>query len=832
MSARSRAFGLLLMLALLLWCVSLVSAQSQTFGLSPDDRTLLGDSIVLSGEERFFAFDYSFDLQLSGMPDQGNISVSVTGEGRKAAGDFQITMIGSGTVNGETMPADLELRVVDSVIYARDAQEGTWRSLSEQELNAFMGGAVDSSGAAALGDMSQLAAGFSVNPDDFISISRMADTTVNGVTLAHFRWNLDLIDLANSPGFTNGLTALGTQPQLSGELSAAGIDSSQLAMAGMLIGMLFSDTTVTLDHYVNPAENRITQAVLNVDMNINPAMLGTAGSAPLILQMNLNVNLHDYGVPQTVTAPENAIVVTADEMLNPASLIAEEQIIAVQPTSVSQAVPTVSGGVLDITSLANITPAATPAGGVQLPSGGSLTAGVISTVELTGTGPVDLSYTGSANEIVTITARSSGSSTVDTTVELLNTSGVRLAYNDDHGTGRTDIGPFDSVIREVTLPASGVYTVRVNSFSGTSRGLVSVLLDSSGAAPLPTPTETASESADVITSVLEPRTTAEFPLTGSAGEVVTITVRALDNALDPRVAVIAPDGTTLAENDDHRSQDTSLARFDSRISDLVLPTSGTYTLRVSGFGGSGGQFELTVQRGGSGSLPAPTPTSVSGTQSGRETVLPGTLEQNGVFQYPLNVQPGDTYTFTARGTGGFDPVLLIRDASGALIAGNDDHNSSDSSMGRFDSRVLNYIFQQAASVSIEVEEYAGQPGSFTLTIERIDDSAPLGTGTEQVFTGQVNANGTFSQPFVAQAGDYVTITVRGLTSDFDPVVALISPSGVLVTDNDNHSSEQNIGDFDSYLRNVLITETGSYTIEITGVRGSSGSFALTVRTLR
>jgi hypothetical protein len=74
--------------------------------------------------------------------------------------------------------------------------------------------------------------------------------------------------------------------------------------------------------------------------------------------------------------------------------------------------------------------------------------------------------------------------------------------------------------------------------------------------------------------------------------------------------------------------------------------------------------------------------------------------------------------------------------------------------------------------------------------------------------------------------------VRGLTSDFDPVVALISPSGVLVTDNDNHSSEQNIGDFDSYLRNVLITETGSYTIEITGVRGSSGSFALTVRTLR
>lgn len=853
MFSRFRVFCVTLTLFALMLGASLAGAQEPTFGLSEEDRSLLGDAIVLSGEEDFFAFDYTFTLDMSGLPDLGTVSVDVSGEGVKAGSDIQLTMVGTGTVLDGPVPADLELRIIDGTLYLYVAELDLWRSLSESELNTLVGGQA-LPGGDAISMVEGFGEGISINPDEFITISRLPDSAINGVNNAHFQWNVNLIDLTNSTGFTSGLTALSSQPEIATQLSSAGIDSSQLAMVGMLFGLLFNDTTITLDQYVDPAEDRVSQAVFEFDMTLNPAMLGsTTTTTPLTIQATLTVNVSNYGVTQVVEVPEGAVAVTADELLNPAGMVvqppADTGVVAAPtaaiavPTVISAA-PTAGSGGIDITSLANVTPAATaslplfanptptPAGAVALPTGGSLTAGTPVVVQLTGAGPVDLAYSGAAGESVTISARSTSTPSVDTTVELLDLSGIRLGYNDDHGTTRTDLARFDSLISDVALPGAGTYTVRVNSFSGLGQGTVEVLLQSGGGNAVP-PTPSASSGADVVTSVLEAGSSAEFPLTGTAGEVVTITVRALDNALDPRVALVSPAGTTLIENDDHRTTDQSLGRFDSRIADFSLPETGTYTMRVNGFGGSGGSFELTVERGGGSLPPAPTPTAgVSINVTGGQQVITGTVEQNGLFQHPLTVQPGNTYTFTVRGSGTFDPVLLIRDASGGLISGNDDHNSSDGSLGRFDSRVLNYVFQIAESVTVDIEEYDGEPGSFTLTIDRIDDSAPLGNGTEQVFTGQISANGTFSQTISAQAGDYVTIVVRGLTSDFDPVVALISPSGVLITDNDNHSSEQNIGDFDSFLRNVLITETGEHTIEVTGVRGSAGSFALTVRTLR
>ena len=85
----------------------------------------------------------------------------------------------------------------------------------------------------------------------------------------------------------------------------------------------------------------------------------------------------------------------------------------------------------------------------------------------------------------------------------------------------------------------------------------------------------------------------DYVITCQANEQITITVTSA--AFDPMVMVIAPDGSTLAENDDGEDGTTNAALS------LTIPQSDRYTVRVQNFGQStGGNFQLQVTR-----LPAP-----------------------------------------------------------------------------------------------------------------------------------------------------------------------------------------------------------------------------------
>jgi len=81
---------------------------------------------------------------------------------------------------------------------------------------------------------------------------------------------------------------------------------------------------------------------------------------------------------------------------------------------------------------------------------------------------VDLSLT--ANGDVSITAK--GLDGVDTTLEVLDSTGLSLGYNDDHGTTIGGLGAFDSALEQ--LPINGTVTVRVSKF-GETGGQVEVL---------------------------------------------------------------------------------------------------------------------------------------------------------------------------------------------------------------------------------------------------------------------------------------------------------------------------------------------------------------------
>lgn len=474
-----------------------------------------------------------------------------------------------------------------------------------------------------------------------------------------------------------------------------------------------------------------------------------------------------------------------------------------------------------------------PRGGGGSGGAGTISANEPTIVELTGSGPAEVIYTAPGRETVSVSARSlEAGGALDLTLEVLDSSGNRLDFNDDHGTQRVDLDTFDSLISDLTLPGAGDYTIRVNTFSGSGSGSVEVIV--STAAATPEPVVTAVPGGDVIVGTVPDNGTYTLDLELTQGDVLTITVRGLNN-FDPRVALLDVKQRVVAENDDHGTNDTSIGRFDSRISDVQITATGTYTIEIAGFGGTGGDFEMTIEGGtGGGVTPVVTPdvTPVASPTAEPDTevdVVTDTLAQNDVYIYVLEAEAGDVYTITARALSDeLDTSLAIYNAENRFMIGNEDHASPVADLGVFDAQIERYVVPTAGRYEVEVRGYQGVGGDFELTVERLATGVPE-ISDEEIFIGEIQPSGIFTQTFQLEAGDWVTVTVRALSTGFDPRVALLSPSGAVLAENDDHGTQSGrIGFLDSQIQNYPISESGTYSVEVAGYDVSAGSFGVTV----
>jgi serralysin len=103
-------------------------------------------------------------------------------------------------------------------------------------------------------------------------------------------------------------------------------------------------------------------------------------------------------------------------------------------------------------------------------------------------------------------------------------------------------------------------------------------------------------------------------------------------------------------------------------------TSGTFFLDVTGFGGDTGTFYLTSTAPVADSIAASTATTATLTIGAAATS--GTLEATGDHDwFAVTLTAGQAYEFTTTSTGGanIDTTLYLRNASGALLAYNDDN---------------------------------------------------------------------------------------------------------------------------------------------------------------
>jgi hypothetical protein len=306
-----RSFALCMLMALVVIVVPAIFAQEETFGLSDADWELFTAANAATSEVGSLSYDFTASFSVAGSEDAAaDLSGSGVLSTDEANPQFGLMLTGSATSQGDTTPIDVEVRLVGDTLYWIDntGDEG-WKGQTVEDLSSQLGGMAgmagvdvdpeslssgDLSGLAGMEGMTEaMAALSSLDPNEFISMSR---TDADG--LAQFTIDLSISDLLASPS----LAPLFGMAMASG-MEGVETDPAQSEQMVAMIAAMFSEATVTVDEYVDPAASLLQRLVLDVSLPL-PDMSGS-GSATTVA-LNFDLNLGGFDEPVSLEAPADA----------------------------------------------------------------------------------------------------------------------------------------------------------------------------------------------------------------------------------------------------------------------------------------------------------------------------------------------------------------------------------------------------------------------------------------------------------------------------------------------------------------------------------------------
>lgn len=507
-------------------------------------------------------------------------------------------------------------------------------------------------------------------------------------------------------------------------------------------------------------------------------------------------------------------------------------------------------------------------------------------------------FNGRSGDVVTIDQRSDA---FDSVVMLFNSDGTQLAQDDDGG------GGLNSRITRFRLPADGEYVIVVDGFRGFTgerrlQGKYTVSLEIEGQGPVVVqatpgqPTAIAQATPAPVTAtpipslagasgtvdfgettvgeLTEQSQTGSFTFTGTAGDVITI---ALDStAFDPKMQLVAPDGTVLADDDDSGPDLNALIR------NFTLPRDGEYAIIVDGFRGASGdrqllgQFSLTLTRAGGttaqmptatpqapqlGATQTPAPVTASGVIASGQSISSEFTETLQEAAYTFEGRTGDTVTIDLRSEE-IDPLVRLIAPDGQVIAEDDD------SGGGVQARIAEFTLPADGTYTIEVDAFRGIDsarlvlGAFELSLALTaapvvevqpttppeatsvpsaspTPIAPVSTipapaqgqvarinpneSAQLTFTGAADESFTFR--FTGSAGDLVGFSVTG-DGIIDTKLDIVAEDGLPVASDDDSGQG-----FDPELLGVTLPAYGGYRVTVRPVvSGLTGTATLTFKT--
>lgn len=196
---------------------------------------------------------------------------------------------------------------------------------------------------------------------------------------------------------------------------------------------------------------------------------------------------------------------------------------------------------------------------------------------------------------------------------------------------------------------------------------------------------------------------------GTVGE--TISIYALDinrtEALNLRIRLAAPEGTIIAENDNHSGAAFYglFSLYDAGLYDVTLPMDGVYTIEVSSVFGEG-VYSIGVRRAQTFTL-----------AQDDATRLFGSIDDTFANQtWLFNASAGGIYTMTmfAEAAGTLDPALRLYSPDGRVLAQNDD--ARDPAL-QLNAQLVSIELPQDGLYRLEATRYAGEgEGDYEIVI--------------------------------------------------------------------------------------------------------------------
>lgn len=186
-----------------------------------------------------------------------------------------------------------------------------------------------------------------------------------------------------------------------------------------------------------------------------------------------------------------------------------------------------------------------------------------------------------AGDVITANVNPGPSSILDPVVDIVpvDEPSLVIATDDNGGGGRS------ALLRDVAIPRTGLYLLRVWAAGTASLGDYTLIWRYVNVAPTITPPPARSPVLEIQDTV-PPTEYRFYPFYGLEGQRVRVRVVG-QNGFDPVGALVGPDGTVLTEVDDTDGDLNPNFTYE-------LATEGTYNVRVNGYI-DGGAYEVIVE---------------------------------------------------------------------------------------------------------------------------------------------------------------------------------------------------------------------------------------------
>jgi len=350
-----------------------------------------------------------------------------------------------------------------------------------------------------------------------------------------------------------------------------------------------------------------------------------------------------------------------------------------------------------------------------------------------------------------------------------------------------EIGPvMDALMHSVVYEvAEATPAPTVAPANGKPTLVPTVLATPTEAAPTVSGDATIAYGDSVVGTISRRENQQLFTFTGTAGDVVTITMLADDVVeLDTRLSLFTAEGfeagdSDLINNDD--SGDVAIGTSNARIESFILPEDGDYIIQATTFRGTG-DYTLTLEE----TIFELNNPDVALVYGGSVTGI--LTDDNTPTLWHFDGTEGDVVTISmvALNTTTLDTRLELYTTDGFTASANAEplvanDDSNDFTFGYTNARIVGFTLPVTGEYVIAADRFFGT-GLYTLTLETVVISMPENADT--IAYGDT-VTGTLTESALEQvwlfegtAGDLVTITMLAEDdADIDSKLYLYNPAG-------------------------------------------------------